>query len=177
MLLQTFDAEASPRVVTLLGIEEACPAHPLPSATAGVHGRWHDGRYFDPGQLIEQQRQWFRWRVRQDAIAAGRPEIPDGPDVEPPMPAELPDPGLVQAEYDQVYTWSLGDNRLQQDTFGIAEATAAIDREQIDWWYEGVGDARTLHVDFRGAASVPQRSQIQSAADIQFGAGRLVIEG
>jgi len=165
-ILQLWDADAPSvsRQHLTLAIEHACTAHPV---TADISkARWQDGTYYDRDTLIEQQREWFNWRrgARQD---------------EPVMPVSVSaPPANEQTSIETAVAWVFENNQRWNLTKLAARAeNAGIDLEQVVFWFVGVGDARVLHVDTQGQLTNPQITRVQNAADIQFGAGKVVIEG
>lgn len=186
-LLQKFDAEANPRVVTLFAIEKACPGHPMPSAPENDVGLWHDGNWYGVQELIKKQKEWTKWRVRERAVAELRRELPLGPSREPQEPPTKPTPSAAhREEFDQTYLWSVRDEKVFSLSREMAINEAKIDRstpeansfrDNIFWWFEGIGEERQLHLDFQGSLSSQHHNNISAAVDIQFGMNRLVIEG
>jgi hypothetical protein len=165
-ILQLWDAEAPSlsRVHLVAGYDAVCAAH-----AAGVDEtkvRWQNGQWFDKDAFVDQQREWFKWRSGQRS---------DEPVMPAPSGAPPPTEDVART---QAYGWAIEHNQRWNLTRGLARAEAAgLDVDRIVWWFTGIGDARVLHINTQAQLNTQQRSRLQAGADIQFGAGKLVVEG
>ncbi len=204
VVFQRFDTLATPRVIEIVGFREVCGDHqdagnPVPVnriknflgewMTGDEHQAWESCFYswvvwheigergLPAAQTKEMQaKQKARSRAKARKIAnLDRAETDDGP--WKPAQAIVT---LAQAEQDAVPTlsgWVNRDARLQQRALAEGETRYAIDRGSVQWWFEGSGGDRVLHVDSDGQLNAPQRNTITNAVDLSFGSGRLMWEG
>lgn len=164
VIFEKFDTLAEPRVIEVVGYFSRCGGHTNPIGTFPM-GRilaW-DGSWREQDVHLNWERAFYRFATNQ------------GPDpVTPPA-----GPAASRSAVDgltEAYAWHRRDNALKGRILHSAE-TEGAERDRIDWWFEGVGDVRQLHVDTGGQLNVPQRNSVESAAELSFGPGRIVWEG
>lgn len=179
----------------IAGLEKICPAHIAVTDAAKGKLLWADGNWKDLEAYQDYQRKWFLWignvkwkaRVQAGLIPASEP-MPKANvqwSNEPPTSGTVPTP--TQAEMDDMVLVS-GWVRENMDRFGVTKAlfiqelgiTTEEQQKLFDaawiWRMEGHGDSRLLYVSGSLLSNL-QISRVESAVDIQFGPGKVVVEG
>jgi len=180
-----WDAEVAPEVRQHFhgGFERVCPAHADPDIEVGILLSPWDGNWRDAKAFIEYQRAFFRRRNHVEWLARGitdamPPQIASYTS-DPVSPGSIPVP--PQARRDALargYQRNKDHNvRKNQILDAIKVERSDINEERITRRWEGTGDARVLYIHSGGQLSAQQRNRLQNLANIQFGAGKLVIEG
>ncbi len=105
---------------------------------------------------------------------------------------ESPTTGTVarpaQAEVDdldRVYAWVMQHDDWMTTALGAMRQELGLStkeelkqfQETSSWHFEGTGDARLLYVNSGGLLSNQERNRVESAIEIQFGPGKVVVEG
>lgn len=179
----------------VVSMEKICPAHVASTGAAEGKLLWADGKWKDLEDYQDYQRKWFLWlgnvkwkaRVRAGLIPASETmpqnnakwpnEPPTSGTVITPSQAEIDDMGLVSS-------WVLGHmdrftvtKELFMQELGITteEQVQLFDAAWI-WRMEGHGDNRLLYVSSFLLAN-SQISRVEASLDIQFGPGKVVVEG
>ncbi len=162
VIFEKFDTLAEPRIIEVVGYASRCADHTDPGDfPVGLIRAW-DGNWRAEKIHMEWERAFYRFATNQGSD----PVTPPGRTV-----TAAEEAGLATA-----YAWHRRDNALKGRILQLSEAEGA-EREQISWWFEGVGDDRQLHVDTQNQLNAPQRNSVESAAELSFGPGRLVWEG
>lgn len=189
--------------VVVCAVIRVCPAHAVPALVPAPGGRvdkplikWADGNWKDEKAYIKYQRDWFRWvNHREWLIRAPR----DGFGDLQPMPPQISKfttepvtPGSVTAPsqdrqdgIDQVYTWNREHNDRMGTTLAVMRNELGMVTEEqlnqfdkaVTWRFEGHGDTRLFFVNSGGLLSNQEKIRIEATTDIQFGPGKVVVEG
>lgn len=178
------------RVHTIAGVERVCSAHVLGTDAAIGKFLWQDGNWKDSARYIKYQQDWFLWlnvqqwlaRKAAGIISQNEPLMPELLPfrTEPVTPGSVTAPTAQQAaDLQRLYGWNIDQNNRLGTVTEIIE-TETGNRETkalLTWRFEALGDARLLFVDSNQGLSNPVISRIQADADVQFGLGKVVIEG
>jgi hypothetical protein len=168
------------RTHAIAAFERQCTAHVDPDIPIGVM-LWADGNWKDLDAYIEYQRAWFRrqnylqWQIDH----AGEPMPPSiaGSTSEPVTSGSVAAPAQLNIDaLDNAYALNRDHNARKNVTVGGAVSIKGETMDDISWYWEGAGDSRVLHVVLPSLTPT-QRTNLQSIADIQFGVGKVVIEG
>ena len=177
--------------VVICGIDRVCPAHAVATPAGRGKLRWADGNWKDFKSYIQYQRSYFKWINHQEWLARDpRDEFGDRqpmPEQIVPFSAEPVTPGSVaappaaeQADLTRVYNWNKDHNNRQGQALAIMLAERAFtdgQRDAVVRRFTGVGDARVFRINSAGLLTAQQRTRVQAAADLQFGPGKVVVEG
>lgn len=184
VLLQYWDSldPATPPVV--VGYDQICPAHEVPTDAGAGKLKWHTGNWKDKGALIAEQREWFLWLNHKEWLAKGR-LVSDMPDqiktktVEPVTPTTLTAPTKTELDdLDQVALWNTTDNArvgIAKQIINTELSKEAGSEDTTVWSYSGKGDARVLTITDKDGLTAGQLSKVEGAMDIQFGTGKVVV--
>ena len=184
-VLEWWDADGDPltRVHILAGFERLCAAHADPDIPLDVIQDAWDGQWRDRKAFVAYQREFYlrrnhvAWQERGDGEAMP-PQIARFT-ADPSSPGSVAEPALARR---QALTRAHGRNRDHNQRKSLTGSAVKTERPNINadlisWRWEGRGDARVLYVHMGGQLNAQQRNRVQSLLDIQFGAGRVVIEG
>jgi hypothetical protein len=68
------------------------------------------------------------------------------------------------------------DNKRKNLMFSALQTIkASVKYQDISWSFSGSGSSRVLNVNSSGTLTAQQKTQLQNACDLQFGAGKVVI--
>lgn len=180
LILWDADAPVEEREHRIAGFERVCAAHAdnVPSDVL----LWWDGNYKPMQQYLEYQRAWYRHLNHVEWLE----KHPDQPvpvsirsfNEEPRTTGSVSAPPQAQRDaLTRAYGRNTRDNALKNQAITIPGATrTGLDPARITWRFEGVGDERVLTVDTGGQLNQQQRGQGQSIANVQFGAGKVVLQ-
>lgn len=182
--------------VVVCAVIRICLAHAVGTNATKGKLKWSDGNWKDIKSYIKYQREWFRWVNHQEWLSrAPKDEFGDLQPMPPQIAKFTTEPvtaGSIvtpsQAEQDdlvQVYAWNREHNDRMNTSLAIMRnelgMTTDADREQFDeavtWRFEGHGDARLFFVNSGGLLSNQEKNRIEATVDIQFGPGKVVVEG
>ena len=165
------------------GFERVCPAHADPDIEIGVLLSPWDGNWRDAKAFIEYQRAFFRRRNHVEWLARGitdaMPAAIASYTTDPVSPGSIAEPVLAKRDaLARGYQRNKDHNVRKNAMLNAASVEKAdINLELVRWRWEGTGDARVLYIHSGGQLSAQQRTRLQNLANIQFGVGRVVIEG
>ncbi len=178
------------RVISVAGVEHVCVAHAVGTDAAKGKFLWKDGNWKDAKAYIKYQQDWFLWlNVQQWNAKKAAGLIPAN---EPLMEELLPfrtepitsgtvatPPAQEVIDLQQIYIWNIENNARLGNTYEIIKTETTNDRTQdlSTHRWEQAGDSRMLFVNSNQGINVGTVSRIQADADVQFGAGKVVIEG
>lgn len=176
------EAPAAQRTHEIVAFDRMCAAHFDPSVDLTVM-KWADGNWKPKDAYIAYQREWFL-RLNHVEWLAKRPNelMPPqiaGKTVDPVTTGSRPAP--PQSHIDGMARAG-ALNRQHNNWKALARLAAKAERSTVDdttfsWSWTGTGDNRALRVNTGGQLTAQQRGRALAALDIQFGAGRIVIEG
>lgn len=183
------------RVYTISAIFRVCSAHAVASNACLGKLKWFDGTWLETGSFLAYNKRWFLWLNHQEwlaRVAAG--EVPasepmpatiqpfGGPEPTSPRPVVTPS-AAEQADLEQIYTWNkdhndrfvIGTELLRNN--GALLQTPDRRTQLFSWRFEGAGDTRVFFINSLGQLNAAQVNDSQGAADLQFGPGKVVVEG
>lgn len=176
--IELWDVEADPltRTHTVVSFDRVCAVHQDTVVTDKI--LWADGNWKDKKAYIEYQRAWFRhqnyleWQQKHPDEAMP-PQIASHSS-EPATTGSVTPPQLLEVDgMNRVYQLNLEHNTRKNQILVLAEAEG-IDRKSVTYRWEGRDSSRVLRVTLPG--SQLSKGRIQSASDIQFGPGKVVVE-
>jgi hypothetical protein len=176
-----FDTDAVPHAPEIVGYEQICAAHADAVPTDKI--LWSDGNWKDRDAYHSYQRDWFRWRsvekFKAENPGAPLPAKLQGHETEPPTSGSVPAPSAAElTAKGRVDGWVNGHNGRKNQCSSWIESNVGEGRwADVTWWFTGVGDARVLHIDSGGALNNQQRNALQAFCDVQFGPGKVIVEG
>jgi len=166
-----------PRVMTVVAFERVCPGH---AATVPIGVMlWQDGNWKNLAAYIAYQRKWFR-RLNHVEWLVNHPdeEMPSGIAAftsDPVTPGSVSAPPQVEIDnMNQAYNQNREHNRWKNVAVSAIRSELGDNEAEATWIFTGVGDARTVTVG-SSELSVPQRNNVRSVMDIQFGLGKIEV--
>ena len=189
--LETYDVLLPPgsRVVFIAALLKVCTAHDTGAPVATGKLLWHDGNWKSLDRYIKYQQDWFLWLNVQQWEARKAAGIID---VNEPLMEELlpfrtepATPGSVTAppageitDLGRIYDWAVENNARLGVTYEIIE-TETLERDTqalATHAWTLTRDSRLLTLNPNQGLNAAATSRIQADCDVQFGAGKVVIE-
>ena len=186
--LEWWDAEVDPlqRVHTIAAFESVCAAHADADVQAHIESNLmlgFDGNWKPRRAYIEYQQAWFR-RLNHVEWLQTHP----GEAMPPQIASFTSDPSTTgsvaspaQAQIDGLARAGQRNrehNSRKNLTLSAMEGErTTLIRSAVIWAWTGAGDARVLRINSNGQLSIQQRNRVQSAIDIAFGLGAVIVEG
>ncbi len=105
--------------------------------------------------------------------------VPNTWSTEPITTGSVTRPSVAEiADLDRVYAWVImHDDWATQTRAMMLTEKSDIDKQLTTINWVGVGDTRVMHIDSNGQLSSPEKTRVQSDADVQFGTGKVVVDG
>ncbi len=99
--------------------------------------------------------------------------------VEPVTTGSVTPPSLEEIiDLDQVYSWVMEhDDRLMQTHAMMKVENSDYDRRLAVATWTSTGATRVMHINSNGQLSSVEQSKVQNIADIQFGPGKVMVDG
>lgn len=196
--IELWDVFTEPHLRTheVVAFERVCTAHQTDLPTGVI--KWADGNWKpwcgmtgepclqDPAPCyMRYQRQWFLALNHQEWLSDPVKSKQRMPDTLKPWENEPQTTGSTaappQAHIDgmaRAAAW----NREHNQRKALVRSAASTERSDIDegrvtYSWTGAGDSRVLHVHFGGQLTQAARGRVTSMMAIQFGAGRVVVDG